>query len=118
MGYKSVCFNCQKAFNRPLEIEKVRSSKCPQCEKKMVELYHLFQPPKQKDVKKWDVVRYLYKKGFRYYHVWETIEKNEKGEPFSFKNYANYPEKMTDAKEFVKKYKEQIIAEKPAHNNV
>jgi hypothetical protein len=118
MGYKSVCFDCRKAYNRPLEIEKIRSSNCPQCGNEMEELYHLFQPPKQKADKKWKVVKYLFDNGFRYYHIWQSIEKNEKGESVSFKNYAEYPEKMKDAIEFVKKYKDQTIVEKPAHNTV
>jgi|TARA_R110002020_G_C16272013_1_gene771180 DNA-directed RNA polymerase subunit RPC12/RpoP len=112
MGYKKVCLNCQKAYNRPFEIEKVRSSKCPECGNQMEELSHLFQPPKQTDKKKWDVVKFLVDNGFKYYHVWETVFKNSKGEITGYQNYAKYPESMKDAKEFVEKYKEQSTAEK------
>jgi hypothetical protein len=110
MGYKKVCLDCRKAFNRPIELEKVHISICPQCEKPMTELNHLFQPPKQTDKKKWDVVRFLVDNGFKYYHVWETVIKNSKGEITEYQNYAKYPESMKDAKEFVEKYKEQSIA--------
>ena len=61
MGYKKVCIDCRKAFNRPADLEKAHISICPQCEKPMTELYHLFQPPKQTDIKKWNVVKFLYK---------------------------------------------------------
>ncbi|WP_156112416.1 hypothetical protein [Lacinutrix jangbogonensis] len=47
---------------------------------------------------------------FNYYHVWEKIFKNSNGDIRGYQNYAKYPESMKDAKEFVEKYKEQIIA--------
>jgi predicted amidophosphoribosyltransferase len=90
MGYKKVCLYCRKAFNRAINTGKVHISICPQCEKPMTELYHLFQPPKQTDVKKWNVVRYLLENGFKYYHVWEKVFKNEKGENYGTANYAKY----------------------------
>ena len=109
MGYKKVCLTCKKAFNRPINLEKIHISICPECGKPMEELYHLFQPPKQTDIKKWKVVKYLVDNGFRYYHVWETVIKNSKGEITGYQNYAKYPESMNDAKEFVTKYKDQAI---------
>lgn len=107
MGYKKVCLNCQKAYNRSFEIKQTRIHKCPECKKQMIELYHLFKPPKQSEKKKWDIVRYLVDNGFRYYHIWEQVFRNEKGEIYGTANYAEYPKSMKDAKEFVEKYKEQ-----------
>ena len=107
MGYKKVCLNCRKAYNRSFEVEKTSSSKCPECGKEREELSHLFQPPKQNDKKKWDVVKFLIENGFNYYHVWETVSKNAKGEITGYQNYAKYPESMKDAIEFVEKYREQ-----------
>ncbi|AOR29123.1 hypothetical protein FORMB_20950 [Formosa sp. Hel1_33_131] len=75
----------------------------------MTELYHLFQPPKQTEKKKWEVVKYLVENGFRYYHVWETINRNSKGEITSYQNYTKYPDNMNDAKEFVEKYQDQAL---------
>jgi predicted amidophosphoribosyltransferase len=90
MGYKKVCLDCRKAFNRTINTGKVHISICPQCEKPMTELYHLFQPPKQTDIKKWNVVRYLLENGFKYYQVWEKVFKNEKEENYGTANYAKY----------------------------
>ena len=109
MGYKKVCLDCRKAFNRPINLEKENKSICPQCENPMTELYHLFQPPKQTEKKKWEVVKYLVENGFRYYHVWETINRNSKGEITSYQNYTKYPDNMNDAKEFVEKYQDQAL---------
>jgi len=33
MGYKKVCLDCRKAFNRTINTGKVHISICPQCEK-------------------------------------------------------------------------------------
>ena len=109
MGYKKVCLDCRKAFNHPVNLEKEHISICPQCKKPMLELFHLFQPPKQTDIKKWEVVKYLVNNGFRYFHVWKTILKNSKGEITSYENYAKYPDNMREAKEFVEKYQDQAI---------
>ncbi len=65
MCYKKVCLDCRKAFNRPADLEKAHISTCPQCGKNMTELYHLFQPPKQIDIKKWNVVKFLVENRFR-----------------------------------------------------
>lgn len=111
MGYKKVCLDCRKAFNRPINIEKNHISHCPQCEKLMTELYYLFQPPKQTDIKKWNVVKFLVANGFRYYHIREQTLRDENGKVYGSQNYAKYPETMKDAKEFVELYKEQVITE-------
>ena len=111
MGYKKVCLECRKAYNRPADLENAHTSICPQCEKPMIELYHLFQPPKQTDIKKWTVVKFLVDNGFRYYHIWEQTLKDESGKIYGYQNYAKYPESMKDAKEFVELYKEQAIME-------
>jgi len=77
----------------------------------MEELSHLFQPPKQSDNKKWNIVRFLVDNGFKYNHVRESVFKNSDGEISERQNYTKYPESMKDAKEFIEKYKEQAINE-------
>jgi hypothetical protein len=109
MGYKKVCLNCRKAFNLSIDMEERHISVCPQCTKPMTAMYHLFQPPKQTDIKKWEVVKFLVKNGFTYFHVWETIFRNYKGEITSYRNYVKYPDTMKGAIEFVEKYQEQAI---------
>lgn len=108
MGYKKVCFNCRKSYNHPLKTEQIRSSKCPECGNEMEELSQLFQPPKQSDKKKWDVVKLLVDNGFKYHHIWEEEFKNVKGEIIRYQNYAKYPESLKDAEEFLEKYKNRI----------
>ncbi len=109
MGFKKVCLDCRKAFNLPMNWEERHVSTCPQCKKPMTEMYHLFQPPKHTDIKKWEVVKFLVKNGFTYFHVWETINRNSKGEIISYQNYVKYPETMNEAKKFVEEYQEQAI---------
>lgn len=97
MSYKLVCLNCQKAFNlSPDYIEREKQSlKCPECRELAVYFPHRFRPPKKADSNKWAVVKYLYDNGFTYQHI-----SNQEGN-----SYVKYPETMTEAKEFVEKYK-------------
>lgn len=108
MGYKKVCIDCRKAFNYSLESGEAQSLTCPQCGGSMIELYHLFQPPKTTDKKKWDVVRYLVSQGFRYHHIRETELYDDMGRLVGVKGYVRYPETMREAIEFAEKYKGQI----------
>ena len=110
MGYKNVCFDCRKAFNKGADYENFRKTKCPKCGIIMKEVSHLFRPPKQNDIKKWEVAKYLMENGFLYQHVFEKIYKS--GKAIVFEDYATYPENMRDVKEFVEKYKNRTIAEK------
>ena len=107
MGYKKVCIDCRMAFNQSLNLNETRVSTCPQCKKPVTELYHLFQPPKQSDKKKWEVVRFLVDRGFRYFHILNRNITDESGKAFGYQNYVPYPESMREAKEFVENYKEQ-----------
>jgi len=102
MGYKSVCLNCQKAFNQGTDFTKLQAEKlCPDCGRPMVLLSHRFRPPKKTDDKKWEVVKYLVENGFYYDHVFEKIHGSV------YEDYAIYPETMKAAREFVEKYKAQ-----------
>ena len=105
MGYKNVCFDCRKAFNQGTDLDKIRESKCPDCGKLMKQVTHRFRPPKQKDLKQWEVAKFLMEKGFLYEHVYKRIY--EVRGITVLANYAIYPENMRDAKEFVEKYKAQ-----------
>jgi hypothetical protein len=111
MGHKNVCFNCRKSYNQGTDWDNIRESKCPECGTLMKQVTHRFRPPKQSDVKKWNVAKFLMEQGFLYHHVWEKVFKNEKGEIYALANYAEYPQSMREAKEFVEKYKEQAIIE-------
>lgn len=100
MGYKSVCINCRKAFSQGMDFTKFNLDKhCPDCGEPMVFLSQSFRPPKKTDDKKWKVVEFLIKNGFRYNHVWKNIRNG------GYEGYAAYPENMSDAIRFIKKYK-------------
>ena len=109
MGFKNVCFDCRKAFNQGTDFNNIRESKCPECGTLMKQVTHRFRPPKQNDVKKWDVAKFLMNNGFLYEHVYKRICKI-RGLTV-LENYATYPENMRDAKEFVEMYKEQVKTE-------
>jgi len=111
MGYKNVCFECRKAFNQGTDFNNIRESKCPECGVSMKQVTHRFRPPKQNDVRKWKVAKFLMENGFLYQHIWEKVFKNEKGEIIGLANYAKYPQTMKEAKEFAEFYKEQAITE-------
>lgn len=72
----------------------------------MILLPHRFRPPKKDDEKKWEIVRFLLKHGFYYQHIYKKIETHKNGVT-SYEEYAEYPENMLDAKEFVEVYKQQ-----------
>ncbi|UII77317.1 hypothetical protein LV716_05965 [Flagellimonas sp. HMM57] len=106
MGYKNVCFDCRKSFNQGTDLNEIRKSKCPDCGKLIKQVTHRFRPPKQKDLKQWEVAKHLMRNGFLYEHVYKQIY--EIGEVTVLANYATYPQNMRDAIEFVGKYKNQI----------
>lgn len=64
MGYKSVCIDCRKSLNRPLDTDSDRFYPCSLCGKPMTLLSHRFRPPKKTDDKKWETVKYLIENGF------------------------------------------------------
>jgi hypothetical protein len=107
MGHKIVCLDCRKSFSQGTDFEKIKEINCVECGKKMTLLPHRFRAPKSTDIKKWETVKYLISNGFVYQHIYKNIE--IKNGIISYQNYANYPENIRDAKEFVEKYKEQVI---------
>lgn len=106
MGYKNICIDCRKAFNMGTDFDKIKESNCPDCGQKMILVSHRFRPPKITDDKKWQTIRYLFENGFRYQHIYKKITISANGTK-SYENYAEYPDNMRDAKEFVEKYKDQ-----------
>ncbi len=106
MGYKSVCVNCRKSFNRSIEKEINKFFSCPECGNTMTLLSHRFRPPKKSDEKKWEVVKFLIDKGFYYQHINKLVD-DEKSE-YDNNEFAKYPLNLKDALIFVEKYKGQI----------
>jgi hypothetical protein len=107
MGYKNVCLICRKSFNQGTNIKDIHNSNCPDCGQPMVAINHRFRPPKKSELDKWKTVEYLIKNGFFFQKIYNKIE-----------NHANktlktelvpYPEKLREAKEFVKKYQDQAL---------
>lgn len=101
MGYKKVCFNCRKAFSITSDHTVKLSLTCPECGKQTNIFSHLFRPPKQDDLKKWNVVAFLKDHGFLYQHIYETYTSS------ILSGQLQYPETMKEARDFVTKYKAQ-----------
>lgn len=108
MGYKNVCLDCRKAFNRSLSSESPRQLKCPGCGKTTILLSHLFQPPSKDDLNGWATVKLLVDNGFTYDHIYKNLEKEE-GQIIGHTGYVKYPENIREANEFIEKYKEQVV---------
>jgi hypothetical protein len=106
MGYKSVCIECRRSLNRPLDTGSGRLYLCSACGKPMTLLSHRFRPPKKNDDKKWETVKYLIENGFRYDHVYTKVDVDNGAT--NYETYAQYPDNMRDAKEFVARFKEQV----------
>jgi len=68
---------------------------------------HRFRPPKREEEKKWLTVKYLVDNGFPYQHIYEIVQNKtkQKAERIS----VAYPDNMRDAKEFIRRYKDQAI---------
>ena len=103
MGYKSVCLDCKKAFSQGTDFTKFNMDKvCSDCGKPMIFLSEKFKPPKKTDNKRWEVVRFFVENGFDY------------STKIGGDIFIGYDETLEEAKEVVRKYKEQQI--RNAHN--
>ena len=102
MGYKNVCLDCQIAFN--MQHGAIKPANCPECKRHMQLMPHRFRPPKREDSAKWKTVRFLVEHGFNYHHIFDIPTSKDMSQ---VTGYAQYPESMREAKEFVEKYKEQ-----------
>lgn len=68
---------------------------CANCKAELKLFPHRFRPPTKDNIKKWDIVIYLFENGFRYGHVYDD----------KLANYVKIPENMNDAVEFINTYK-------------
>lgn len=98
MGHKLVCLNCRESQNIDSDLTKCENLNkfCLNCCSKLILLPHRFRPPKKSDLKKWEVVRYLFENGFTYEHFYD--DENQK--------YFKIPETLYEAKEFIEIYKQ------------
>ena len=95
MGHKNVCVNCKKSFNLGTVVKNLGEGNCPQCGNIKKLISHRFRPPKKKKKKKWKVVEYLFQNGFFYDHIPDP----------EHASWVPYPESMSEARDFVKKYR-------------
>ncbi|QNK63919.1 hypothetical protein H7F33_05340 [Pedobacter sp. PAMC26386] len=107
MGKKAICLNCKKSFNISSENSEVLNFKCPECGNQTIAITHRFRAPKITEKRKWDVVKFLIENGFSYQHI--SIYEPDRHGIHRFIAYAQYPENMIDAIEFVDKYKSQAF---------
>ncbi|WP_375561374.1 hypothetical protein ACE193_02140 [Bernardetia sp. OM2101] len=105
MGYKNVCLECRRTENLGTNYEKIVAKKCPKCAEKMLFVSHLFKPPKKSNDKLWKVAIFLIQNGFSFQHVYK-IKENENS---LSEELVSYPITISDAKVFIKTYKEQAI---------
>jgi predicted RNA-binding Zn-ribbon protein involved in translation (DUF1610 family) len=104
---KKLCLHCKKSFNISSEDAKLSNFKCPECGNPAIAITHRFRPPKTDDGRKWEVVKFLIDKGFPYQHI--SIFETDRHGIQRFAKYAQYPENMIDAIEFVEQYKDQAF---------
>lgn len=96
------CLDCCKSFKREFILTERRPNElvCPECRGAAYNFGRHFKAPKKSDKKQWAKVRYLFDHGFRF----QKIRLN----PNSFDSVP-YPETLSQAKEFVEKYKKFAI---------
>lgn len=106
MGYKMVCLNCFSVENLGTNFKNFPAlKKCPVCSEKMVFMDHKFEPPKKTERKQWEVIKFLFSKGFIFQHIYGEEEHGDK----CSKKRVKYPKTLKEAKVFVMKYKKQSI---------
>ena len=101
MGYKKVCLECKISFNRDIDLGSELSYPCPECGKPMTLLSHRFRAPKKNDKKAWETVKFLIENGFPFQHIYKIEDRKLTNE------YAEFPNTMKEAEEFIEIYKEQ-----------
>ena len=96
------CLECCKSFKREFVLTDgcPKDLICPDCSGKAYNFGRHFKAPKKSDKKQWAKIRYLFEHGFRFQKI--RLNKN------SFESVP-YPETLSQAKEFVKKYKDHAI---------
>lgn len=107
MGNKKLCLNCKKSFNMSSEDSILSNFKCPECGNQTIAVTHRFRPPKIEDKRRWDVVKFLIENGFPYQHI--SIYEFDSHGIQRFVSYAQYPENMIDAIEFVDRYRDKAF---------
>jgi len=98
------CFGCQKSFKRHYDLppcDYPDQMTCPECGESSVNLGRNFKAPKKSDCSQWAKVKFLVDHGF----VFQKIRINES-------ETVPYPESLSEAKEFVVKYKKYAISQK------
>lgn len=67
----------------------------------MTLLSHRFRAPKKNDKKAWETVKFLIENGFPFQHIYKIEDGKLMNE------YAEFPNTMKEAEEFIEIYKEQ-----------
>ncbi len=93
------CFSCRTAQKRHFDAtpnDYPKTMECPICKDTMINLGRHFKAPKKSDLNQWKKVKYLADYGFVFQKI--RINKN------SYESIP-YPKTLSEAKEFVIKYK-------------
>ncbi len=89
------CLECRKAFKRHNDTDAL-TMKCPECGGSAHRTSRKFKAPRRSDLQQWEKVRFLLEHGFRFFSV-----RDDSG------SYVRYPETLAEAREFVRKYRNQ-----------
>jgi len=92
-----VCFRCRKSFKRASRVEAVLP--CPECAGPSIGLTRKFKAPKRSDVKQWNKVEALVRRGFLFWSV---------GEP--------YPDTVQEVAAFAERHADFIARERARHS--
>ena len=98
-----VCFKCKTSNMRQYDVtpcDYPNSSVCPVCGNTTINLGRNFKPPKKSDLAQWKKVKFLVDNGFVFQKI--RVERN------SIESIP-YPETLSEAKEFVVKYRKWAI---------
>ena len=97
------CFQCRTAHKRHIDAtpsDYPRSMECPVCKEPAINLGRNFKAPKKSELAQWKKIKFLVDHGFIFQKI--RLEKN------SYESVP-YPKTLTEAKEFVVKYKKWAI---------
>jgi hypothetical protein len=94
------CFACRRSHKRALRADEL-TKVCPTCGGAAIRLGRHFKAPAKDDQAQWRKVRFLVAHGFLFQHVYETRHGGLQ---------VPYPETVEDAREFVRRFRDQACA--------
>lgn len=69
---KWACFECRKSFVRTRQ-DLAEAVKCPDCGVPASDMGYLFEPPKKRDARAWEIMAVLSSSGFRFHRAGSKV---------------------------------------------